>query len=465
MKTKLLFLSVFFFLFVSKISAQECEAFDELMKQGDKYFYANQPDYKKAINAYTAAWLDCPDSSQVARAKINMVFDKIESLKKQAISDEQIAIEQKQKAEKQKENLLELFKSFLPNNYNKDIYQFYADRADSLYKIGNYTDALSNYKAAELLKNDDNNVAFKLKKALCEDLKIKSDQAYTAFYITQNYTKAANIYAEICEYNPLDNYSKLMYHFSALDYSQYFIAVPSGKFKIGDKFEIEIAEFRLSPYEVTNAQYVRFLNEYKSTKVKEGDYKGETMIDLEGVSAPEKCRIYFENGIYQVQKGYELHPVIYVSWYGADEFSKFYFLRLPSESQWEYAAGYGYKKLEGTDNVERLAYAGTNSEEELQNYAWYNISDGTKQVGLKKPNSLDLYDMSGNVWEWCSSFYMNNYNEEYQKTAENCENCSYRVIRGGSWISFADYCLASYRYDYYPYNSYYYLGFRLVFVP
>ena len=102
--------------------------------------------------------------------------------------------------------------------------------------------------------------------------------------------------------------------------------------------------------------------------------------------------------------------------------------RLPTEAEWEYAARSGGKK-------ER--YTGTSNEAELGEYAWYDENSGgkTHPVRQKRPNGLGLYDMSGNVWEWVSDWY----GEDYYKSSpkDNPKGPStgkYRVFRGGSCV-------------------------------
>jgi formylglycine-generating enzyme required for sulfatase activity len=112
---------------------------------------------------------------------------------------------------------------------------------------------------------------------------------------------------------------------------------------------------------------------------------------------------------------------------------------LPTEAEWEYAARGGIK----SNNYE---YAGCNLEEELKYYAWYekNSNNITRPVGQLHPNELGLYDMSGNVWEWC----------------EDSEG-SDRVLRGGSWFSIAGSVRVSGRGNGSPDDRSYSYGFRL----
>ena len=130
--------------------------------------------------------------------------------------------------------------------------------------------------------------------------------------------------------------------------------------------------------------------------------------------------------------------------------------RLPTEAEWEYAAG------GGTEN--RTEFAGTNNENELGDYTWYEKnSDGkTHPVGQKKPNQLGLFDMSGNVWEWCYDRY-GEYSYQQQNNPIGPSDGPYRVFRGGSYYSYADFSPVAMRYYYTPDNFWCFIGFRILF--
>ena len=127
--------------------------------------------------------------------------------------------------------------------------------------------------------------------------------------------------------------------------------------------------------------------------------------------------------------------------------------RLPTEAEWEWAAmgGKDYK------------WPGTNVESELVNYAWYgaNSSGKTHEVKQKQPNGYGLYDMSGNVWEWCWDWYSNSTPEGGQDP-KGAGSGSPRVPRGGDWESDASHAARAYRGYFYPGVSYISLGLRVV---
>ena len=130
--------------------------------------------------------------------------------------------------------------------------------------------------------------------------------------------------------------------------------------------------------------------------------------------------------------------------------------RLPTEAEWEFAARGGKQskgyKYSGSDNIGVVA--------------WYTGNNGgkTHQVGTKEPNELGIYDMSGNVWEWCGDWY-GSYSSSAQTNPTGPSSGSYRVLRGGSWRYDAGYCRVSDRGSNDPSNRNIIFGFRVVLVP
>ena len=143
-------------------------------------------------------------------------------------------------------------------------------------------------------------------------------------------------------------------------------------------------------------------------------------------------------------------PVENVSWNDAMVFCERltklakgkYRVTLPTEAQWEYAARGGNK----SQNYE---FSGSKN---LKEVGWYdkNSQNSTHPVAIKKPNELGLYDMSGNVWEWCSDWYGAKYYDDCKKKGmvENPrgpDDGSIRVLRGGSWFNSALTCRSGFR--------------------
>jgi len=126
--------------------------------------------------------------------------------------------------------------------------------------------------------------------------------------------------------------------------------------------------------------------------------------------------------------------------------------RLPTEAEWEYAAMGG----------EKSKYAGCNTEGELESYAWYdaNSNNKTHEVGTKKANKYGLYDMSGNVWEWCWDWYSRS-TPTGGKDPVGAVSGFNRVNRGGSWYYRASFCGRAFRIFNDPSYSNNFLGLRL----
>ena len=130
--------------------------------------------------------------------------------------------------------------------------------------------------------------------------------------------------------------------------------------------------------------------------------------------------------------------------------------RLPTEAQWEYAA-------RGGNRSRGYQYSGSNN---IGDVAWYDGNSGstTHPVKQKQPNELGLYDMTSNVWEWCYDWYDGNYySNSPQTNPEGPSSGSYRVLRGGCWISYGRYCRVANRYNDDPDNGYCSSGLRLAF--
>jgi formylglycine-generating enzyme required for sulfatase activity len=210
---------------------------------------------------------------------------------------------------------------------------------------------------------------------------------------------------------------------------------PAGDNNEGGGKYIRIKNFLLGKTEVTNFQYAKFLNEIGQ------HFHGDTLyIDLKGKWRQQSCRVNLSNGKYSVEKGYENHPVNFVSWYGANAYCRHYGGRLPTEAEWEYAARGG--KLSECKNLQNekcrkhhKAFAGSNEPDETAFYA-ENSDMKTHAVAQKAPNSAGLYDMSGNLAEWCADWYKPDAYHSYKRfRPEPPERGDFKVHRGGSWYN------------------------------
>ena len=133
--------------------------------------------------------------------------------------------------------------------------------------------------------------------------------------------------------------------------------------------------------------------------------------------------------------------------------------RLPTEAEWEYAARAGTM----TDTPSGELTEPTGNDRVLNRISWYDENSGerTHQAGRKAPNAWGLHDMLGNVWEWVGDRY-GDYPGGSVTDPAGARSGSSRVLRGGSWLSYARNCRSASRYGLSPGSRYDFLGFRLL---
>jgi len=186
--------------------------------------------------------------------------------------------------------------------------------------------------------------------------------------------------------------------------------------------------YYIDKFEVTNARFAEFLRGYGSDM----DDAGKRMI------FENKWGLRKADSGWEPQAGYENHPVVDVTWFGASQYAKHFGKRLPTEAEWEKACRGGSK----------TKWCFGDGEGKLGEYAWYTFNSGgtTCPVGQKKPNAYGIYDMHGNVWEWCADYSLAEYYKySPARNPTGPSSSSYRISRGGSWRSYAEWCRSAVR--------------------
>ena len=215
---------------------------------------------------------------------------------------------------------------------------------------------------------------------------------------------------------------------------KYWINVDAGTFKMGclrndpsclkyeePVHEVAISTFKISKYEVTNSQY-------------------KIYCQVKGKKEPQ---------------GLDSIPATNISWNEAVNYAEWLGCRLPTEAEWEYAARGGVKN-------KKYIYSGSSDLDEI---AWYhdNSSNSVHIVGKKLPNTIGIFDMSGNVWEWCSDWF-GDYKDNSDIDPKGPSTGTQRVKRGGSCsdTNFEIDLRVTNRSSEPPESTFYNLGFRLV---
>jgi formylglycine-generating enzyme required for sulfatase activity len=259
---------------------------------------------------------------------------------------------------------------------------------------------------------------------------------------------------------PLDTLESLRYITD--EHGVRMALIPAGDFQMGSEngdsderpeHTVYLDAFYMDVYEVTNALFAKFLNARGNQE--EG---GATWLDASDGDA----RIHQAGGRWQADAGYEDHPAVEITWYGARAFCEWRGARLPTEAEWEKAARGGLTGASYPWGDEAPV-----CEKGAQNGAQFGACDGeTVAVGSFAANGCGLFDMAGNVWEWVWDWYAADYyGRSLLQNPLGPDSGETRVVRGGSWVSSGDLLRSAYRHWYDPSNSNSNYGFRCALSP
>lgn len=254
------------------------------------------------------------------------------------------------------------------------------------------------------------------------------------------------------------------------------VSIPAGVFTMGGttvqndapKVTVTLSAYQISEKEITNQEYIEFLNyayafgwievveeqladpcgQYTEKVVKgigNAPYAGQIYLQMgetggctsdghaEHINNKSWITYNSSNNTFELLDNTKANwPVNWIRWYGADSFAQFYELDLPTEAQWEYAAKGGqmldYPTDDGTLSISKANYNGDVP-------GIYNPDGHSVEVGSYNPNPFGLYDMGGNVWEWCQDYYTESfYTDGAVDPVNNTPGIdNKRVRRGGSW--------------------------------
>ncbi len=250
------------------------------------------------------------------------------------------------------------------------------------------------------------------------------------------------------------------------------VYIPAGTFTMGDEtgdlngtenwlkleqHDVDVNAFHMDEHEVTNEQYCKFLN---AISVKDDgkrwlDSSGNMLIYYDS----SYCKIEKSGSKFKPESGYENHPVVCVYWHGANEYAKWVGGRLPTEAEWEKAArgGVAGRKYPNGNTISHddANYKGTGGKDK-----W----GGTAPVKSFAPNMYGLYDIAGNVYDWCSDYWdVDYYAKSPKDNPTGPSSGNYHVIRGGSWYNDANYIRCGFRLYYDDIGSYFFgVGFRVL---
>jgi formylglycine-generating enzyme len=267
-----------------------------------------------------------------------------------------------------------------------------------------------------------------------------------------------------------------------------FVLIPGGTFTMGSpagevdrssnetQHQVKVSDFYIAEYEVTVAEFRKFVN--ATRYLTDAEEKGDGSWIWDGTKWEKRAGVNWRHGISGTLRpqNEENHPVVHVSWNDAVAYCKALSAktgkkyRLPTEAEWEYACRAGSRTPFNTGQNLTTGQSNYNGNGPYNNNPKGVYRQNTVAVNSFAPNRFGLYNMHGNVWEWCSDWYSETYYDECKAQGvvtnpTGPSTRSYRVIRGGSWNNPAELCRSAYRDYYAPDDRNSIVGFRPVFVP
>ena len=343
--------------------------------------------------------------------------------------------------------LFTLMTSIVPSVFagNGANFKLYYDLGVQRFHEANYEQAANNFEAASYC--DDAQPEGKIMMERAKYCLAHLDTA-EIYYGKELYIKAFYHYSVVAQNNSYDtNCRKKMSvcykksnrfdaDMSLITYGKFWMGSNKGAFNEQPSHSVLLDSYYITTHEITNEQYVSFLNMTTGGVV---SADGHLRIDISNPDCKIKITtgdIEDEGGWFFVEPGYESYPVVCVSWYGANDYAKFFNMTLPTEAQFEFA--YADQKYHNTTTLDKA------------------VSGDYNKYGL--------YNMGGNVWEWCQDWYSDTfyqYSPEKNPLGADGEN-ECKVTRGGSFTSNPSKSYKTYRDYNLPSDCKSNIGFRCV---
>lgn len=266
---------------------------------------------------------------------------------------------------------------------------------------------------------------------------------YLGFRVVFDNPKVIN--KKVIQENEIDLDNKMVFISGNMTYMGYLIGDDSEK----PYQQVYVFDFYIGKYEVTVGEYAKFVKSTNYiTRAEKDSFSFVLSPDNKWVKMNGVNWRHDERGNLRTENDYN-YPVVHMSWEDADAYAKWAGGRLPTEAEWEYAAlPYSGGKFSGSANIDEVG--------------WYSKNSNNKvmEVGLLKPNEKEIYDMTGNVWEWCDAVWFQYadkliYPEQLPKEGEK------KIVKGGSFFNPDNVCYRTVRGADLANCSYGFYGFRI----